>query len=685
MSDSEQLQRALYRIADAAISSETLDDLYLSIHRTVSDLLPAENFFIALFDPEHNLLSFPYFVDQYDEAFPTAPPGKGLTEYVLRSGRPLLASREIFRELVLHGEADLCGTDSVDWLGVPLKIEERTIGVMVVQSYTEGIRYSQREMDIMTFVSTQIAMAVERKRAEQALKESEIRLRQIIDLVPHFIFAKDVDGRFIIVNKAVAEVYGTTVEELTRKTDADFARSEEEAINFRRDDLEVINSGMFKVVPEERITDSNGAVRFLHTIKIPFTVSGSTTKGVLGVSTDITERKHTEEELRTSKEHAERSERLKDAFIANISHEIRTPLNIVMGYSNLLLEEYAVGAPPQIKMFLERIQQGGQRLMRTVDMILNISRMQVGDFRFQPARHDLIPLLNRITEEFRLKAQEKNLALTCHCDFRSAFLHFDEYYISQVFANLIENAIKYSNGGSISLLLTADEDGMARVDVTDTGVGIAEEFLPYVFEPYSQEEIGYSRSYEGLGLGLALVRKYLSLHNAAITVSSVKGSGSTFSVHFNQPFYEEPAAETDSAAHEATSSENSAGKAASPDRKTVLVVEDDAPTLQYMRTILEPRYNAITADTADKAWSALENIAIDLVLMDISLKDGIDGLALTRAIKQSDAFRSIPVIAVTAHAFPHDRKQSLDAGCDEYLAKPFGTNQLTELIDRFLS
>jgi len=166
----ELIQNAIYRITQAAITSDGIDALYYSIHSILGELIPAENFYIALYDSASNLISFPYFVDQYDE--PPSEPTKirGLTGYVIRSGRPLLATREIFDRLVQKGGVEAVGTVGVDWMGAPLKAEGRMIGVMAVQSYTEGIHFDQEDLNLLEFVSTQVAQAIERKRMEEEIR-----------------------------------------------------------------------------------------------------------------------------------------------------------------------------------------------------------------------------------------------------------------------------------------------------------------------------------------------------------------------------------------------------------------------------------------------------------------------------------------------------------------------------------
>src|SRR3989441_413685 len=193
----ECVQEAVYRISHTAHTADNLQQLLRAIHEIVGELMPAKNYYVSLYDAENDRLEFPYFVDEYDTArdIPPRKLRKGLTEYVLRTGQPLLATPEVYERLVAAGEAELIGAPSIDWLGVPLKVKDRTIGVVVTQTYSQGVRYGESERDILTFVSSQMAMAIERKRVEDAWREQSELLQRIVDNIPVMLVFLDEQGR----------------------------------------------------------------------------------------------------------------------------------------------------------------------------------------------------------------------------------------------------------------------------------------------------------------------------------------------------------------------------------------------------------------------------------------------------------------------------------------------------------
>src|SRR5438552_795961 len=211
----ECVQESVYRISHTAHTADNLQELLRAIHEIVGELMPAKNFYVSLYDAEKDRLEFPYFVDEYDTArdIPPRKLRKGLTEYVLRTGQPLLATPEVYERLVAAGEAELIGAPSIDWLGVPLKVKDRTIGVVVTQTYSQGVRYGESERDILTFVSSQMAMAIERKRVEDAWREQSELLQRIVDNIPVMLVFLDDQGRLQWGNREWTRTLGYEIAE----------------------------------------------------------------------------------------------------------------------------------------------------------------------------------------------------------------------------------------------------------------------------------------------------------------------------------------------------------------------------------------------------------------------------------------------------------------------------------------
>lgn len=251
---------------------------------------------------------------------------------------------------------------------------------------------------------------------------------------------------------------------------------------------------------------------------------------------DISERKHFEEELIKAKEKAEISERMKTAFLTQISHEIRTPLQKIHGFVSLIKEYIELSLPkidPEINDYFKMIELSGKRLIRTIDAILNMSEIQTNSYEPIFTEKDLRLILFNLVEEFKHDATLKNLKISLETLTDNTSLWIDEYSVVQIFSNLIDNAIKYTDKGYVKVLIGRNELGKLYVEVIDTGIGISQEYMEELFSPFSQEEIGYTRTYDGSGLGLALVKKYCDLNKALIEVKSEKGKGTTFKIIFS--------------------------------------------------------------------------------------------------------------------------------------------------------
>lgn len=251
------------------------------------------------------------------------------------------------------------------------------------------------------------------------------------------------------------------------------------------------------------------------------------------LQSDIVKRKHTEEELKVAKQKAEKSDKLKSEFLAQMSHEIRTPVNSLLSFSNLIREETKDSIDSEIAQSFDVIDNAGRRITRTIDLILNMSQLQTGSYEANYQKFDFHQrVINNIYNEYNKIAKDKGLELRVSNTGPSRFLHADEYTVFQIFNNLVDNAVKYTPSGNVEIKVNSELDKKLKIEIIDTGIGISDEYLPKIFNAFSQEQQGYTRNYDGNGLGLALVKRYCEINNADIKVESQKGIGTKFAVTF---------------------------------------------------------------------------------------------------------------------------------------------------------
>ncbi len=273
----------------------------------------------------------------------------------------------------------------------------------------------------------------------------------------------------------------------------------------------------------------------VHLLSAYYVIEGVGEKLIVVIVRNVTDEINTEKRLREAAEQAEKANRLKSEFLAQISHEIRTPLNIILSYSQLIREQLADKVDKVLKDGFDAIQRAGNRLIRTIDLILSVSELHTDSYEYSEKEIDILEdILLPLKTEFLPLAEKKNLKLEILQETDNRMLRGDEYSIIKIFSNLIDNAVKYTEKGKVEVIVFRDEENRLAVSVKDTGIGIREDYLPYIFEPFSQEEQGYSRRFEGNGLGLTLVKEYCKINDAEIKVESKRGKGSTFTVVFNK-------------------------------------------------------------------------------------------------------------------------------------------------------
>jgi two-component system, cell cycle sensor histidine kinase and response regulator CckA len=661
----ERLHEALYRISDCANSVDDLQQLYQALHKIIGELIYAKNLYISLLDESGKELHFPYFVDENDPVPIGRKLGKGLTEYVLRTGKSLLAELSQIRALERAKEIEPIGPDCVDWLGVPLRHGNKVFGVIALQSYDPAIRHSERDREILTYVSQHIAVALVRKHQEEALRASEARHRSLVESAVYGMYRSSVDGKFLNVNPALVKMLG-------------YASSEELlGVDMARD-IYVDRDQRAAVIHAYSESGCLESCELLWKRKDgrPITVrlSGNAFKndsgGILGfemIAEDVSERRTLEEQLRQSQK-MEAVGRL----AGGIAHDFNNLLTVIKGYSELMLDELSSADPH--RMEVDEIKKAADRAATLTRQLLAFSRQQV----LAPKVLDLNAVVSNMDKLLhRLLGEDIDLFTVLEPGLGR--VKADPGQVEQVIMNLAVNARDAMPHGGKLTVETSNidlDDNYARdhvavkpgsyvmIAVTDTGTGMTDKVKSRIFEPFfTTKEVG-----KGTGLGLSTVYGIVKQSGGYVWVYSEVGIGSTFKVYL--PCVDAPA-------------ELPPSQTRQPARhgsETVLLVEDEDGVRALMRQVLHKHgYNVLESRHGGEALLMCERHQgkIDLLLTDVVLEQMSGRELAERLLKVRPEMKVLYVSGYADDAIVHHGV--LTEGM-AFLQKPFTTESLARKV-----
>jgi two-component system cell cycle sensor histidine kinase/response regulator CckA len=666
----EALSSALYRIAEKASAAQDLQQFFAAIHGIVDELMCARNFAIAIHDPESQLLTYPYFVDEREPAPAPAKPGAGLTEYVLRSGEPLLCTPELARQLQKRGKAEVTTPFPQQWLGVPLKVNQHTFGALVLKSYSPNTRFGERDKDVLALISQQLAAAIDRKRNEQALRRSEVRYRSMVQTAVYGIYRSSLQGQFLDVNPALIGMlgYSSALEVLALDPQKDVFVDPGE---YRRLVDEFRSTGRTDGL-EVRWKRKDGA-------SITVRISGRAVAGgdepsdvLEAIAEDITERRVLEDQFRQSQK-MEAVGRL----AGGIAHDFNNLLMVVSGYTEVLLDQLTPGHPLHAKA--EAIQGASDRATTLTRQLLAFSRKQLLELK-------VIDVNAIVTDMERLLRPliGEDIELTTSLAPAVGCTRADAGQLEQVIMNLVVNAKDaMPTGGKICIrtaAVTLDDSyrpentfikkgPYVMISVSDNGQGMDRETQARIFEPFfTTKEKG-----KGTGLGLSTVYGIIKQSGGYVFVQSELGRGTVFTIYF-------PRIDGPSEAH----GTSPVSVPAAGGTETVLLVEDEDSVRQLVRETLESRgYRVLEAPNgqAGLALAASHPDPIHLIITDV-IMPGLSGHELVQQLLPArPALKVLYLSGYAQDAFPSTAAAESQK---TFLQKPFTLQSLARKVREIL-
>ena len=802
----ERLQKVYYSIANLAISAKDLPALYGAIHRELSKIIETSNLFIAFCDDARTELQFAYYVDQHPQprARAARPFSSGLSEYVIRGGQPRYITRAEMQELVQNGTITTFGLLPEVMLASPLSVGERIIGVLAVQDYHRPDAYAPGDLDVLHFISNQVALAIERKRNEEQIQRQNARLNAIFESGSHLMWTVDGRGHLASFNRNYGAYFlrrnGQPAARGIDLRTADLAHMEEDARaiflqhyaladtgqpqrfevrlrDLRGRDLWIevhlnpiyLGDGSFEeisaiahdITEQKRAqlaleaqevkfrsifesfqdiyyrTDNTGLVTivspsvrdvlgyephevlgrpvrdFYYDTDTIARLSGLEHSGVLrnfetrmrhrtghpvsvlinarqavqgppgseGIARDVTELHQIQDDLRRAKDTAETALEAKTQFLANMSHELRTPMNGIIGMIDLLNQ--TVDTDEQ-REYVDTLRKSSDALLTILNDILDLSKIQAGKMRVHEGALELKTVLERIRSLFLYRAEQKRLTFTYHITPHTPrYVVTDEIRLLQILSNLVANALKFTNEGTVSVVVssvaTDGEYHTLRFAVQDSGIGISPDDASRLFTNFTQLDTTSSKTYGGTGLGLAISRQLAELLGGEIGVFSDTGQGSVFWFTIQCR-----AAQVDELPVPLPESDEPLPTFSTPPR---ILLVDDNPINQKVGQRLLSKLGCevdVAVDGPDAiAQATAPGPGYDLVFMDIQMPD-MDGITATREIRARLGKMCPPVVAMTAYSMQEDASRFIRQGLDDYVGKPVKTQRLHEVLHRWV-
>ncbi|MEH2403861.1 hybrid sensor histidine kinase/response regulator [Nostoc sp.] len=587
-------------------------------------------------------------------------------------------------------------------LDAPIWLEGRLVGVVCHEHIGESRQWTLEEETFAGSIADFVTLAIEaskRNVVQEALRQSEAQFRAIFERSSIGIGLIDMKAEIVDTNPALCEILGYSREELSGKhfinyisiQRGDLKRYKQlvsgirtnsgktSRFGFEHSELQEQLVDRHRIEMERRCLHQDGSLVWTHISVSVIPDSNGEPEFFIAMIEDITERKQIELKLRASQEAAEAANRAKSEFLATMSHELRTPLNAIMGLSQLLQQKIVGSLNEKQNEYVSCIYSSGEHLLELINDILDLSKVEAGKEELLLSPLPVSDLCNYAIWTVRDRALEKGLQLTHEIDLEADILIADERRLKQMLLNLLTNAIKFTPAGQVSLVVKKVLQGMTFT-ISDTGIGIDSNQFQFLFEPFKQLDSQLNRQYEGTGLGLALTRKLARLHGGDVSVTSILGEGSQFTLFLPNPVHLGAADE----AKKDTEATSSSSSLVLPKNKTILVVEEENTGIvlqNYLQTI---GYQVKWIDNKNKFLEQVRTLQPDLIFLDVQLVDDLRDWNLLNILKQEPSLQHMQVV-IMGFSEPPEKLSIMQAGANDYLLKPIQVVQLESILMRYLN
>jgi len=510
--------------------------------------------------------------------------------------------------------------------------------------------------------------------AEIALKESEQKFRGLVERISDIILILDKNDVVTFATNSSIKILGFDPFEMIGKKAENFLLGEQLAKV--KESMERNRFG-YSVEVEVEIIRKDGSLAIIEFQGSPI-FSDNKFNGIQVVGRDVTKRKEMENQLKEAMAISEESSRLKSSLLANVSHELRTPMTGILGMAQILMEELKDSHNLET---VKKIHKSGMRLMNTLNSILDLSELESNASLLVIKDYYLPSKVKYLLTQYENFAYEKNLAFSYIIKDPSISAIVDERLMNQIIINIVDNAIKYTHKGSIEIIVDSieSEDGLIAVlSIKDTGIGISRDKQKLIFHEFRQVSEGFSRKYEGAGLGLTIAKKMVELMDGRITVESDVNVGSIFSIYF-------PGVRiVDDSITQLVQKNNQTNNMLSARNLNILLVEDNEINAEVITKFIDKIAIIDNVPSGVDALNAIKNNKYDVILMDINLGAGLDGVSTAKLIRETPGYENVKIVAITGYAMSEDKERFLELGFNYYISKPFTRIQINDLLKNII-